>query len=134
MRLRRAEPEDKARLHQIAAETPKMVFPKDLFAFPTVEVMVVEQDDGEIVGFGYLEAIPEAHMVMRRRGVSRKDKRHAIGLLHIGAKKVADALSLPCIRYPVTAEVPDLAIWISSLPNVQGDARTHLCLMRPGEQ
>lgn len=132
LHLRRALPEDRERLHEIAAETPGLEFPKDVFAFPTVECAVVTRDDGEIVGFAYLEAIPEAHLVLRRRGLSRAKRRRAIELLHAAAGKVAEKLRLPAIRYPVRPELDELAVFLSGLPNVQGDPRTHLALVRPG--
>lgn len=134
LRLRRAVPEDREVLEGIAKQTRGLEFPEDVFAWPTVECYVVEDQDGEILGFGYLEAIPEAHFVMRRRGVGQRTKRTAIELLHAGARKIAETLRLPAIRYPVTPDVPALATWISGLPDVQGDPRVHLALVRRGEK
>ncbi|MBI4872710.1 MAG: hypothetical protein HY814_14220 [Candidatus Riflebacteria bacterium] len=131
MKLRRATFEDRETLLAVAAETPGLPPTADYLEWPTCECFVVEDDEGEVLGFGYLEAIPEAHFVLRRRKVSQEKKRHAIELLHIGAQKVAVELKLPAIRYPVRGDVPKLAIWISALSNVQGDPRVHLTLVAP---
>lgn len=131
MTIRRATREDGPTLQAIAAESPGLTFPADVLSWPTVECYIVESE-GEILGFGYLEAIPEAHFVTRRRGLKAREKSRVLECLHVAAEAVLERLDLPAIRFPVRSDVPALAISISRLRNVQGDPRVHLALVRGG--
>lgn len=132
MTIRRATLEDGPTLRAIAAESPGLSIPDDVLAWPTVECYVVESD-GEAVGFGYLQAIPEAHFVTRRRGLPGQEKRRVLDCLHVAAQALLERLNLPSIRFPVRPDVPALALAIQRLPNVQGDPRVHLALVRGGK-
>jgi len=129
VRVRAGTPADREALEAIVRETPGLEFPKDVFAWPTIEVLVVEDEEGETVGFSYVQAIPEAHVVLKRRPLSHKKKRDALLHLHAAGTLLAQALRVPYARLPVRQDLPQLVLWASQLPGIQGDPRTHLALV-----
>lgn len=129
MRVRPGTAADREALEAIVAETPGLEFPEDVFAWPTIEILVVEDDDGEPIGFSYVQAIPEAHVVLKRRPVSHKKKQEALLHLHAAGTLLAQALRVPYVRLPVRQDLPQLVLWASQLPGIQGDPRTHLALV-----
>lgn len=131
MTVRPATQEDLPAIRAIAAESPGVPCPENPLEWPAIECPVVELD-GEIIGFGYLEAIPEGHLLFRRSSTTREQRREGIRLLVGTAGVIAKKLNLAAVRLPVTVDLPDLAIWMSGLPHVQPDPRVHLALVLPG--
>lgn len=131
LRLRNATPEDRETLHALAAESPGLPFPDDVFAWPTIEVAVVEDDAGEILGFGYVEAIPEGHFVFSRKGTDHAARENGMLLLKFAAEQVLDRLQLPVMRCPAAPELLAMVEWAKTLPGMTTDRRVPLLLTRP---
>ena len=131
LRLRNATLEDRGKLHELAAETPGMTFPEDLFAWPTIEIALVEDEAGEILGFGYVEAIPEGHFVFSRKATDHATRQHGMMLLKFAAESVLERLNLPLMRCPASPELRGMVEWAKTLPNMAMDSRVPLLLARP---
>lgn len=131
LRLRNATPEDREALAALAAESPDVPMPDDLFAYPTLEVAVVEREDGSLVGFGYVEAIPEAHFVFDRKGTTPEERREGMLAFKYAGERVLEALELPLMRLPAHPALWQMVEWAKELPGISTDPRIHLLLFRP---
>lgn len=131
LKLRNATPADREALAALAAQHPDVPLPEDLFAFPTLEVAVVEREDGTLVGFGYVEAIPEAHFVFDRAGTSGEERREGMLAFKFAAERVLEALRLPLLRLPAHPALWKMVEWAKELPGISTDPRIHLLLYRP---
>lgn len=130
MTVRPATVDDLPAIREIAAESPGVPCPENPMEWPTVECAVVELD-GKVLGFGYLEAIPEAHLLFRRSDTTREQRRAGVMLLHGATVATALRLKVPSVHLPANPDIPDFAIWASGLPGVEPDPRTHFVLRLP---
>ena len=131
LKLRNATEGDRARIAEIVAESPGIPFPEDLFAWPTLEVAVVEDEAGVVIGVGYMEAIPEGHFLFTRQGTDSATRRNGMLMLKHAAEQVLERLNLPLMRCPGATYLLSMIEWAKELPGMATDPRVHLTLSRP---
>jgi hypothetical protein len=131
LKLRNGTPEDREAIAALVADSPGLEFPVDLFAWPTIEVAVVEDEEGRVIGMGYIEAIPEGHFVFSRTGTDSETRRNGILLLKHAAEQTLEKLNLPLMRCPGATYLLSMIEWAKEIPGMATDPRVHLTLSRP---
>lgn len=129
LKLRNATEADRARIAEIVAESPGIEFPEDVFAWPTIETAVVEDESGTVIGVGCIWAVPEGHFAFSRTRTTPEARQEGMLALKSAAERTLERLGLPMMRCPAAPYLSKMLEWAKTLPGMVQDQRVHMSLL-----